>query len=40
MSLAIENHDALTMCDRIGASIRTGCTGTNINDIAIAIRWD
>lgn len=38
--LAIENHDALTMCDRIGASIRTGCTGTNINDMAIAIRWD
>jgi len=33
------HHDALTMCDTLGATIRTGATGTNVNDIAIAIRW-
>ena len=34
------HHDTLTMCDTLGATIRTGATGTNVNDIAIAIRWD
>ncbi len=28
------------MCDLLGATIRTGQTGTNVNDLAIAIRWD
>lgn len=37
---ALYEHDALTMCDAIGATIRTGATGTNVNDIAVAIRWD
>lgn len=37
---ALANHDALTMCDTLHATIRTGPTGTNVNDIALAIRWD
>lgn len=37
---ALKNHDSLTICDALGATIRTGPTGTNVNDIALAIRWD
>ncbi len=37
---SLKEHDALTMCDTIGATIRTGATGSNVNDIALAIRWD
>lgn len=37
---ALGHHDTLSICDTLGATIRTGPTGTNVNDIAIAIRWD
>lgn len=37
---AIRHHDTLSICDTLGATIRTGPTGTNVNDIAIAIRWN
>ncbi len=37
---ALAHHDTLSICDTLGATIRTGPTGTNVNDIAIAIRWD
>lgn len=37
---ALKHHDALSICDTLGATIRTGPTGTNVNDIAIAIRWN
>jgi|GEM_PF-3221861 len=36
---AIERHDTLGICDQLDATIRTGHTGTNVNDLAIAIRW-
>jgi len=36
---ALKRHDALPMCDTLGATIITGPTGTNVNDVAIAIRW-
>ena len=36
---AIEHHDTLGICDQLGATIRTGHTGTNVNDLALAIRW-
>ncbi len=36
---AVEQHDTLPMCDTLGATIVTGPTGTNVNDVAIAIRW-
>lgn len=36
---SLRHHDALSMCDTLGATIITGPTGTNVNDIAIAIRW-
>jgi glycerate 2-kinase len=36
---ALRRHDAMPMCDTLGALIRTGPTGNNINDVAIAIRW-
>ena len=37
---ALDTHNSLQMCDTLGATIRTGPTGTNVNDVAIAIRWD
>lgn len=37
---ALNHHDTLSICDTLGATIRTGPTGTNVNDIAIAIRWN
>jgi len=40
LRLALESHDALTMCDRLGGTIRTGPTGTNVNDVALVIRWE
>jgi glycerate 2-kinase len=36
---AIRSHDTRSICDTLGATIYTGPTGTNVNDIAIAIRW-
>jgi len=36
---ALTCHDSLTMCDTLHATIRTGHTGTNVNDIAVVIRW-
>tara|TARA_R110002072_G_scaffold42064_19_gene118527 strand:+ start:112051 stop:113286 length:1236 start_codon:yes stop_codon:yes gene_type:complete len=36
---AIERHETLGICDQLGATIRTGHTGTNVNDLAIAIHW-
>lgn len=40
VQIALQEHNALPMCDMLGATIRTGPTGTNVNDIALAIRWD
>jgi len=37
--LALARHDSGTMCDTLGAKITTGPSGTNVNDVAIAIRW-
>ncbi len=37
---ALDEHNALPMCDLLGSTIRTGETGTNVNDLAVAIRWD
>jgi glycerate-2-kinase len=34
---ALAEHDSHTALDRVGALIRTGPTGTNINDVAVAI---
>ncbi|HEX7122990.1 MAG TPA: DUF4147 domain-containing protein [Gemmatimonadaceae bacterium] len=34
---ALEGHDAYPALDRVGALLRTGPTGTNVNDIVIAI---
>ena len=36
---ALKNHDSNTALSAAGAIIQTGPTGTNINDIAIAVRW-
>jgi len=36
---ALQTHNCLPMCDTLSATIRTGPTGTNVNDIALAIRW-
>lgn len=36
---ALNNHDSHTALAAAGALIRTGPTGTNINDIAAAIAW-
>ncbi len=36
---AIERHDTLGICDQLGATIRTGHTGSNVNDLAMVIRW-
>lgn len=35
---ALEHHDAYPALDRLGLLLRTGPTGTNANDIAIALR--
>jgi glycerate 2-kinase len=40
MHSSLDCHDSLTICDTLGASIRTGPTGTNVNDVAVAIRWE
>jgi len=37
---ALKEHNALPICDQLGATIRTGATGTNVNDIALVIRWE
>ncbi|MBL4698877.1 MAG: DUF4147 domain-containing protein [Phycisphaerales bacterium] len=37
---ALDEHNSLPICDTLGATIRTGPTGTNVNDISIVIRWD
>lgn len=37
--LALQHHDTRSICDTLGATINTGPTGTNVNDIAVAIRW-
>ena len=34
---ALQNHDTLPYLDRIGATIRTGPTGTNINDLVLVM---
>lgn len=39
LARALKDHDTRTMCDTLGATITTGPTGTNVNDVAIAIRW-
>ncbi len=39
LKASLDQHDTLTMCDTLGASIRTGSTGTNVNDVAVVIRW-
>ncbi|MFG0246004.1 MAG: DUF4147 domain-containing protein [Phycisphaerales bacterium JB052] len=39
INAALEQHDTLGMCDTLNATVITGPTGTNVNDIAIAIRW-
>ena len=36
---SISSHDSLPMCDTLNASIKTGPTGTNVNDLAVLIRW-
>lgn len=36
---SLERNDTRTMCDTLGTTIITGPTGTNVNDVAIAIRW-
>jgi hydroxypyruvate reductase len=36
----LANHDSYTLLDRIGALIRTGPTGTNVNDLAIALLFE
>ena len=36
---ALARHDSGTMCDTLCAKITTGPSGTNVNDVAIAIRW-
>lgn len=38
--MALREHNTLPICDTLGGTIRTGPTGTNINDIAIAIRHE
>ncbi len=35
---ALANHDTLVYLDAIGATIRTGPTGTNVNDLVVVIR--
>ncbi len=37
---ALDEHNTLPMCDLLGSTIRTGETGTNVNDLAVAIRWN
>ncbi len=39
LKASLDQHDTLIMCDTLGASIRTGSTGTNVNDVAVVIRW-
>lgn len=34
---ALERHESYTLLDSLGALIRTGPTGTNVNDIAVAL---
>lgn len=36
---ALKAHDTRSICDTLGATIDTGPTGTNVNDVAIVIRW-
>ena len=36
---ALARHDSHTIVDRLGWLVRTGPTGTNINDVAIAAAW-
>jgi hydroxypyruvate reductase len=36
----LANHDSYTLLDRLGALIRTGPTGTNVNDLAIALLFE
>lgn len=36
---ALARHDSHTILDRLGWLVRTGPTGTNINDVAIAAAW-
>ena len=35
--LALLDHDSHTLFDRLGTLIRTGPTGTNVNDIVLAL---
>ena len=35
---SLANHDTLSLCDTLNATIITGHTGTNVNDIALIIR--
>jgi len=35
----LENHNSFSVLDRVGALIRTGPTGTNVNDVAVALRY-
>lgn len=37
---SISSHDSRPMCDTLNACVTTGPTGTNVNDLAILIRWD
>lgn len=36
---ALANHDSTTALDSIGATIRTGPTGTNVNDVAVLLAY-
>ncbi len=35
---ALQNHDTLAYLDSIGATIRTGPTGTNVNDLVLVLK--
>ena len=37
--LALSNHDSHTLFNRLGTLIRTGPTGTNVNDIVLAFAY-
>lgn len=36
---ALHRHDSATLWRRLGSRIRTGPTGTNLNDVALALRY-
>jgi len=36
---ALREHDSFTALDAVGATLRTGPTGTNVNDVAVGVRY-